>query len=195
LKLLFDQNLSYKLISALRTEFPDSAHVRDVDLASADDITVWEYAKRFGFAIVSKDVDFSQRSFLFGAPPKIIWVKVGNCSTRQIEDLLRSFRNQILNFESDRESAFLIVAPFSKTGARQDLPVNAVRVPVVSSIIAFVQYDPESQILEVGFKATGDMYRYFDVPAAEYEALLSATSKGNYLNSRIKPNFRCKKVG
>ena len=70
MKLLFDQNLSYKLARSFSVEFPGSAHVRDLGLALAIDIEVWEYAKRLGFTIVSKDTDFSQRGFLFGPPPK-----------------------------------------------------------------------------------------------------------------------------
>jgi len=61
LKLLFDQNLSYRLAEFFSGEFPGSLHVRDVGLASATDIEVWEYAKRLGFTIVSKDTDFSQK--------------------------------------------------------------------------------------------------------------------------------------
>jgi predicted nuclease of predicted toxin-antitoxin system len=71
LKLLFDQNLSYKLVRSFSDEFPGSAHVRDLGLASVVDIDVWEYAKQFGFTIVSKDTDFSQRGFLFGPLPKL----------------------------------------------------------------------------------------------------------------------------
>ena len=75
MKLLFDQNLSYKLVRSFSNEFPGSAHVRDLGLASAVDIEVWEYAKQFGFTIVSKDTDFSQRGFLFGPPPKVVWIQ------------------------------------------------------------------------------------------------------------------------
>jgi predicted nuclease of predicted toxin-antitoxin system len=88
LKLLFDQNLSYKLARAFLDEFPGSVHVRDVGLASSDDLEVWQYAKQFGFTIVSKDTDFSQRSFLFGPPPKVVWIRLGNCSTNEIEEII-----------------------------------------------------------------------------------------------------------
>src|SRR5712692_6503846 len=70
MKLLFDHNLSYKLVGRLADLFPDAAHVRNVHLHEADDPTVWEYARANGFAIVSKDEDFHQLSFLYGAPPK-----------------------------------------------------------------------------------------------------------------------------
>ncbi|MBZ5546083.1 MAG: DUF5615 family PIN-like protein, partial [Acidobacteriia bacterium] len=80
MKLLFDQNLSPRLVQALASVYPDSVHVRDCGLQHADDESVWEFAGRNGFTIVSKDSDFRQRSFLFGFPPKVIWVRLGNCS-------------------------------------------------------------------------------------------------------------------
>jgi predicted nuclease of predicted toxin-antitoxin system len=88
-------------------DYPDSLHVRDVGLASANDIQVWEYAKQHNFAIVSKDSDFHQRSFLFGAPPKVIWIQRGNCSTKDIESILRKHRKNLENFDQDEQSAFL----------------------------------------------------------------------------------------
>ncbi len=70
MKLLFDHNLSYKLVGRLADLFPDSEHVRNVNLHEADGRTVWEYARANGLAIVSQGEDFHQRSFLYGAPPK-----------------------------------------------------------------------------------------------------------------------------
>lgn len=81
MKLLFDQNLSPRLCDQLRDIWPELVHVRSVGLAAADDRTVWDYARDHGQIIVSKDGDFSDRAFVFGAPPKVIWVAVGNCST------------------------------------------------------------------------------------------------------------------
>ena len=54
-------------------------------MATADDSAVWAYARQHGFTIVSKDGDFSGRSSLYGAPPKVIWLTVGNCSTGEIQ--------------------------------------------------------------------------------------------------------------
>jgi predicted nuclease of predicted toxin-antitoxin system len=68
LKLLFDQNLAPRLVARLAGLFPGSEHVRDVGLVSADDSAVWEYARAGGFAIISKDADFRQLSFLYGSP-------------------------------------------------------------------------------------------------------------------------------
>ncbi len=109
MKLLFDQNLSNRLIRALQQEYPDSRHVRDVGLRDAADAVVWQYAAQHSFAIVTKDADFHQRSFLYGHPPKVIWVRIGNGSTAMIEALLRRRVVEVAAFSSDPESAFLIL--------------------------------------------------------------------------------------
>ena len=107
MKLLFDQNLSPHLPRYLIKEFPNSLHVRDVGLACADDWAVWSYAKDNDLVIVSKDSDFHQMSFTFGAPPKVVWIQSGNCSTEYILDKLKASRSSILEFGEDPESAFM----------------------------------------------------------------------------------------
>ena len=79
MKLLFDQNLSSALVARLEDLFPGSTHVKAEGMDEAPDIEVWLFAKQQGFTIVSKDSDFQQRSLLFGAPPKVVWLRVGNC--------------------------------------------------------------------------------------------------------------------
>jgi predicted nuclease of predicted toxin-antitoxin system len=186
LKLLFDQNLSYKLAQAFADEFPGSVHVRDIGLASATDIEVWNFAKRLGFAIVSKDTDFSQRSFLFGPPPKVVWIRLGNCSTKEIQDVLQAYSAEIRQFGSDPESSFFPIDPIAGQ--------NPTKILVESSAISSIGYDPQSQTLDIEFRASGETYRYFEVPDTEYQGLLRADSKGVYLNSRIKPKYRTKKI-
>jgi predicted nuclease of predicted toxin-antitoxin system len=186
LKLLFDQNLSYKLVRSFSDEFPGSAHVRDLGLASAGDIEVWEYAKQFGFTIVSKDTDFSQRGFLFGPPPKVVWIRLGNCSSKEIEDVLHSYSSEIGQFGSDPGSSFFPIDPIAGK--------NPIKVFVESSAISSISYDPKSQTLDVEFKGSGETYRYFDVPNDEYQRLLAAASKGAYLNSEIKPKYKTRKL-
>jgi predicted nuclease of predicted toxin-antitoxin system len=107
LKLLFDQNLSHRLVSALHDVFPEAEHVRNVGLKAAADTLVWNYAKSNGFMIVSKDADFHQRSLVHGHPPKVIWIRLGNCSTARIVRLLRDHVDTIRTFENDPEAAFL----------------------------------------------------------------------------------------
>ena len=110
MKLLFDENVSPRLVAALSDEFPGSVHVRDIGLARATDATIWAYARAHGLAILSKDSDFHQVSFLRGPPPKVIWIRRGNCSTADIEALLRFNRTEILAFEADAEAAFLVLS-------------------------------------------------------------------------------------
>jgi predicted nuclease of predicted toxin-antitoxin system len=109
-KLLFDQNLSHKLVPLLASEFPGSAHVRDFGLSRAPDPEVWSHAAAHGFVLVSKDVDFQQRALLLGYPPKIIWVRLGNCQTASVASLLRTHRATLLAFEADPSAAFIALA-------------------------------------------------------------------------------------
>ncbi len=107
MRLLFDENLSPCLADKLAVEFPDSLHVRSVGLRGTDDSTIWEYARKHGFFIVSKDNDFRQLSFLKGPPPKIIWLSVGNAGTESIFQLLRNQVSKISAFEADHETSLL----------------------------------------------------------------------------------------
>ena len=109
MKLLFDHNISHKLVERLADLFPGSEHLRNINLHEADDRTVWEYARANGFAVVSKDEDFHQLSFLYGAPPKVVWVRLGNCTTADIEQAIRSHHADVLKFNDNEEGAFLIV--------------------------------------------------------------------------------------
>jgi len=89
--------------------YPGSKHVRQVGLDEADDTTVWNYAKDNSFVIVSKDEDFHQRSFLSGWPPKVVWLRLGNCSTQDIEHALRQGRVAMIDFAAQDDAAFLII--------------------------------------------------------------------------------------
>jgi predicted nuclease of predicted toxin-antitoxin system len=108
-KLLFDENISHKLARALMDLFPDSVHPRNIGLKSRDDRAIWDYARDHDFIIVSKDSDFYQRSLLYGHPPKIIWIRRGNCSTKTIEIILRNHYDDIKSFDSDTQEAILIL--------------------------------------------------------------------------------------
>ncbi len=108
MRLLFDQNLSPHLKEASRDLYPESLHVRDVGLESADDVVVWAYANEHELTIASKDSDFRQLSFTFGHPPRIIWIRCGNCSTSEIESILRSRYSDLLSFHQDEQGAFVV---------------------------------------------------------------------------------------
>ena len=110
MRLLFDENLSHQLVPLLADVFPQSVHVRDVGLKSADDPVVWEYAKGNHLIIVSKDSDLRQRSFVLGHPPKLVWVRLGNCSTSEVERLLRRHFSAIVTFHQDTEASFLALS-------------------------------------------------------------------------------------
>lgn len=90
MKLLFDQNLSRKLVIRLADIFPNSSHVQFHNLDDKTDTKIWEFAKINNFCIVTQDVDFAERSRLYGSPPKVIWLRCGNLPTQQVESLLRS---------------------------------------------------------------------------------------------------------
>jgi predicted nuclease of predicted toxin-antitoxin system len=109
-KLLFDENLSYKLAERLSDIFPDSTHVRNVGLKSSDDPDVWKYAVDNDFAIISKDADMHDRSLLFGFPPKVIWVRLGNCKTSDVEELVRREIEIIKRFLEDDIASFLALS-------------------------------------------------------------------------------------
>lgn len=109
MKLLFDQNLSPRLPRLLDDIYPESMHVREVGLREADDFAIWQYAKVQGYTIVSKDSDFQQRSLLQGAPPKFIWLRVGNCTVNRIERLLRKYSAAIHTFNLDDSKSHLML--------------------------------------------------------------------------------------
>ncbi len=107
MKLLFDQNLSWRLPAKLADLYPDSQHVRDADMRESDDITIWGYAQTHDFVIVTKDIDFQQRSLLFGQPPKVVRLRVGNCTAQTIEELLRKYSVAIHTFALDENKSYL----------------------------------------------------------------------------------------
>lgn len=109
MKLLLDENLSPRLVKLLSDLYPGSSHVRECHLERASDHQIWEYAGTNGFAIVSKDSDFEQRSVLEGHPPKVIWVRMGNCSTHAICELLRKYSPVIHTFDLDSVESILVL--------------------------------------------------------------------------------------
>jgi predicted nuclease of predicted toxin-antitoxin system len=109
-KLLFDENLSPRLVDVLSDVYPQSLHLRDCNLRGASDVKIWQYAKENGFAILSKDSDFAQRSALLGSPPKVIWLRVGNCTTTRAEFVLRNTAERVQAFLASGEESCLVLA-------------------------------------------------------------------------------------
>lgn len=105
MKLLFDQNLSFKLCDRLKDVFPGSEQVRRAGLEAADDRVVWDYAGKNGFTLVSQDSDFADLAALFGPPPKVIWLRCGNNPTAFVEKLFCDHCEAILAFEKNPDAA------------------------------------------------------------------------------------------
>ena len=110
MKLLFDENLPFSLVRRLADVFPESRHVRDVGLKATDDALTWEYAKTNGCIVVSKDSDYADRSVLYGHPPKVVGVRLGNCRAQAVADLLRRHSATLHTFANDPTAAFLPIA-------------------------------------------------------------------------------------
>ena len=111
MRLLFDHNLSPKLVRRLRDLFPGSVHVREVDLHEVDDTEVWSYAQANDLIIVSKDGDFHSLSLLNGPPSRLVWVRLGNCTTLEIERSLRRHHRDLARFSKDRIESCLVIEP------------------------------------------------------------------------------------
>jgi predicted nuclease of predicted toxin-antitoxin system len=112
-KLLFDENLPASMVRRLADLFPESAHVVTLGLASVDDLALWSFAKENGFTLVTKDSDFHDLCAVRGAPPKVVWLRVGNCSVNEIEQVLRAAEADIRALDEDPEATELRVFPRS----------------------------------------------------------------------------------
>jgi predicted nuclease of predicted toxin-antitoxin system len=109
-RLLLDQNLSPRLGLLLGDAYPGISHVRSHGLGRASDPEIWRFALAENFAIVSKDSDFHHRSFALSFPPKVVWLRVGNCPAVRIESLLRERLHEIETFLTDDVAAFLALS-------------------------------------------------------------------------------------
>jgi len=109
LKLLVDENLAPRLASDISDLFPGSVHVSSANLGSTPDAIIWEYAKAQSFVFLTKDKDFASLSLAWGAPPKVILLQTGNCSTQAIERIIRSNAVRLADFETDAKRSLLIL--------------------------------------------------------------------------------------
>jgi predicted nuclease of predicted toxin-antitoxin system len=73
-----------------------STHVDSVGLHGATDEAIWSYAETHDFTIVTKDDDFCSLALVRGAPPKVIWLQIGNASTAIVAQVLKN--NALLAF-------------------------------------------------------------------------------------------------
>jgi predicted nuclease of predicted toxin-antitoxin system len=109
MKLIFDQNLSPKLVIRLADLFPGSIRVQSAGLDCASDHQIWDHAKLNGFAVVSKDEDYNNLSVVRGIPPKVIWLQLENCTTAQVEAAFRVRFTDIEAFEKDPSLGTLVL--------------------------------------------------------------------------------------
>ena len=94
MNLLFDQNISFRIISKIKDIFPNAKQVKDIGLVDRSDMEIWNFARNNNYCIVTFDSDFYDLSIVKGTPPKIVWLRTGNMTTNSIEELIRT--NQIL---------------------------------------------------------------------------------------------------
>jgi predicted nuclease of predicted toxin-antitoxin system len=106
-RLLFDEHLSARLCSVLAEWYPDTLHVAQIGLAGAPDEAIWRAAAERDCVLVTKDEDFHRLSVLRGAPPKVVWLRLGNASTEEVARLLRERREDIARFATQNEAIFL----------------------------------------------------------------------------------------
>lgn len=110
MKLLLDENLSDRIIPNIVDLFPDSAHVKHLNLIQNPDGTIWTFAAANDFVIVSKDSDFRHRSVLLGHPPKVIFLRIGNCPTSVVTQLLRANHLLIGEFCDDPSRGIMVLS-------------------------------------------------------------------------------------
>ena len=104
MRLLFDQNISFRITKKLKDSFPECKHVSDCGLMEKEDLDIWNYAKRQDYSIVTFDADYYDISIINGHPPKIIWIRTGNLKTNQITRLLEYNKEIIKRFIHEEES-------------------------------------------------------------------------------------------
>jgi predicted nuclease of predicted toxin-antitoxin system len=112
MKVLFDANISWKLVNILKPVFDECAHVDFIGLESpANDKTIWDYAQNKGYVIVTKDNDFLDLLELKGFPPKVVLIKTGNNSSKALADLLINAKLKIEELENNEYGLLELYGP------------------------------------------------------------------------------------
>ena len=101
MKLIFDQNISHRILKILAEDFTGSTSVKSENLIDSSDIVIWEFAKKSNYIIVTQDSDFNDFNSLYGFPPKIIWIRTGNLKTEELANILKNHIAEIKDFESN----------------------------------------------------------------------------------------------
>jgi predicted nuclease of predicted toxin-antitoxin system len=110
-KLLVDENLPPGLCDLLRPECEAVEHVRDLDLARADDRVIWQYAVDHGFMVVTKDRDFADMAILRGGEGKVVWIRLGNCNLDKLNALLSESIELLQGFALSQSSSCCVLPP------------------------------------------------------------------------------------
>jgi predicted nuclease of predicted toxin-antitoxin system len=105
--------------------FPGSVHVSSEELLQASDIAVWEYAKSFGFSVVTADADFYELAITLGAPPKVVWLKGWDYPTAAAARLIRGQAIRIIEFLEDPEPGFPASLHWTEPGMRLSVKKGA----------------------------------------------------------------------
>ena len=101
MKLLFDENTSFRILRRIAEDFPDSVHVSQVNLMASRDAKIFEFAKLNDYAIVTFDEDYHALSVMHGFPPKVIWIRAGNLPTSDLARLIIAHKAEIMSFLSE----------------------------------------------------------------------------------------------
>lgn len=114
--LLFDENLSFRLVRVVLSDLPGSRHVSEAGLAQAVDRVIWEHARAQGVAIVTLDSDFYDMTLVHGSPPKVVWLRSADTSTGNLSALLSRHLGDIVAFLADPAVACLILGDAARPG-------------------------------------------------------------------------------
>jgi predicted nuclease of predicted toxin-antitoxin system len=105
MKLLFDQTISFRIVSKLQSLFPECGQVRELNLENRTDREIWDFAKMKEYTIVTFDADFYDFVTLYGHPPKIIWLRMGNTKTENLTTVFQRHHEIIKAFIEDKNYA------------------------------------------------------------------------------------------
>ncbi len=111
MRLLFNNNLSHRLIAELADIYPNSLHVRDIGPEDAADTDIWDYAREHGLVIVTQDRDYREMSRVCGQPSKLVFITLRNCPTARVAALFSQHKADLISLEREDDKAVLEAGP------------------------------------------------------------------------------------
>ncbi len=109
MKLLVDENLPPRLTQSSRSCFRIQRTLGQLELSGAPDAAIFGWAKAHGLAFLTKDKDFANLSIILGAPPKVVLLQTGNCSTTDLIQIVRYNEIRLSEFEFDPARSLLVL--------------------------------------------------------------------------------------